>query len=190
MSKCAQPGCEKAGIHRCSTCLRELYCSGECQKVDWKSHKLICKSLKKLSHELQPYNEVTRIIDEMSNESQKKIDLDVRILNHLISYAEHQIGDRIPGKDYRERANGDRISTWNVLGLFMNTYRRLNSVYDTDKSFSTIDSDNLRFPNLEKMLEFLSPWSVNLNLDSTGRIDNLNEGEIEHLLIKSSDVEL
>jgi hypothetical protein len=185
MSKCARPGCDKAGIHRCSTCLLEFYCCNDCQKVDWKSHNLIRKSLKKLSHEVQPYNEVTRVIKEMINERQKKMDLDIRFLNHLISYAGHQFGDRIPGKDYRERANGDRIYNWDAeIGNLIPTYSELVDAYGRDESLSTIDRDNVLFPYLKKILELLRPWSVNLDLDSTGRIDNLNEGHIEYLLIK------
>jgi tetratricopeptide (TPR) repeat protein len=109
----------------------------------------------------------------------------------LISYAGHQIGDRIPGKDYRERANGDRISNWNTeIEMLIPTYSQLISMYDMDESLSTIDIDNLCFPYLEKMLELLRPWSVNLDLDPTGRIDNLDKGQIEHLLLSLSGTEL
>jgi hypothetical protein len=48
--------------------LREPYCSGDCQKGDWKFHKSICKILKKLSHQLQPYHEVLRVIEEILEE--------------------------------------------------------------------------------------------------------------------------
>jgi hypothetical protein len=114
MSKCALPGCVKAGINRCSICLREPYCSGECQKGDWKSHKLICKILKKLSLQLQPYQEAVRVINEILGERPKKIHLDIRVLGHLIVYAKHQFGDRVPGKAYPERKKGHRISNWKV----------------------------------------------------------------------------
>jgi tetratricopeptide (TPR) repeat protein len=127
----------------------------------------------------------------MRNERQKKIDLDIRFLNHLISYAGHQFGDRVPGKDYRERANGDRISNWNAeIGTLIPSYRQFYSVYQRDESLSTIDSDNLCFPYLEKMLELLRPWSVNLDLDSTGRIDILDKEQIAHLLVSSIETEL
>jgi hypothetical protein len=30
----------------------------------------------------------------------------------LISYAEHQLGDRVPGKYFLRRGNGERINNW------------------------------------------------------------------------------
>jgi hypothetical protein len=99
MSKCARSDCVRAGINRYSICLREPginrysiclrepYCSGEYQKGDWKSHKLICKTLKKLSFQLQHYQEVARVIKEIRGERPKKTQLDMRVLNHLLSYA-------------------------------------------------------------------------------------------------------
>jgi hypothetical protein len=68
MSNCARPGCINEGINKCSLCLREHYCSGECQKGDWKIHKNICKSLEKLSLHLQPYHKVVEVIEEISLE--------------------------------------------------------------------------------------------------------------------------
>jgi tetratricopeptide (TPR) repeat protein len=109
----------------------------------------------------------------------------------LISYAGHQFGDQIPGKDYRERANGDRISNWNAeTAILIPTYRQLVDVYQRDESLSTINRDNLCLPNFEKILELLRPWSVNLDLDSTGRIDKLVKGQIDYLLLTSLEMEL
>jgi hypothetical protein len=114
MSNCARPGCLKSGINRCSICLREPYCSGECQKLNWKSHRLICKTLKKLSHQLQPYRVVIRLIEEIIGITLKTNQLKMRLLEYLISYAVHQFGDRVPGKDYRERENGERVNNYVV----------------------------------------------------------------------------
>jgi hypothetical protein len=66
MSKCARPGCCELGLNRCSICLREPYCSADCQKEDWKLRRQICKVLKKLSHQFQPYQDVVRIIQEIN----------------------------------------------------------------------------------------------------------------------------
>jgi hypothetical protein len=127
--------------------LREPYCSGECQKGDWKSHKLICKTLKKLSLQLQPYQEVASVIEEIRGKRPKKTQLDIRLLGHLISYAEHQFGDRVPGKAYRERGNGDHIDNWNVeIEIMIPIYVDLVNVYLADESLSMIDSNNVLFP--------------------------------------------
>jgi endogenous inhibitor of DNA gyrase (YacG/DUF329 family) len=125
MSKCARPGCLKLGINRCSISLREPYCSGDCQKIDWKAHKPICKTLKKLSNQLQPYREVVQLFNEELN----KVELNVRVSKHLVSYAEYRFGDKVPGKDYRERENGERIDNWTV------EIRILTFIYDRLANF-------------------------------------------------------
>lgn len=81
----------------------------------------------KLSHELQSYQEVHRLQLEIRKEtplsqllpeysplpeSIKMRELNSRVLAHLTSYAEHQLGNRVPGKDYRQRENGERITNW------------------------------------------------------------------------------
>ncbi|KII85003.1 hypothetical protein PLICRDRAFT_45856 [Plicaturopsis crispa FD-325 SS-3] len=50
---CARPGCGKVeteanGFKRCSACMRACYCSSECQKMDWKTHKPACRERKQL----------------------------------------------------------------------------------------------------------------------------------------------
>jgi hypothetical protein len=40
---CGNPSCDKAGIHLCSGCGEEIYCSKDCQKNHWNSHKLACQ---------------------------------------------------------------------------------------------------------------------------------------------------
>jgi hypothetical protein len=96
MSECARPGCLQSGINRCSICLREPYCSGNCQKADWKAHKSICKTLKKLLYQLQPYLETVQLIEEILDEDFKEVELKGRVLKLLVSYAEYQFGNRVP----------------------------------------------------------------------------------------------
>jgi hypothetical protein len=138
--------------------LRELYCSGECQKGDWKFHKSICKILKKLSHQLQPYHEVLRAIKEILEEIPKKNKQQtLRVLGHLLSYADHQFGDRILGKSYRERGNGERIDNWKVeIGTLVPIYNKFITTYKNDDSgdLSRMVGDNLAFPYMEICLSF------------------------------------
>jgi hypothetical protein len=109
MSECARPGCCKPGGSSCSVCVREQYCSSSCQKSDWKIHKPMCLILKKLSKTLQPYHEVTRLIDDILKSKKGN---ECRVVEHLLSFAEHQFGKGVPGNHYRERDDGDRISNW------------------------------------------------------------------------------
>jgi hypothetical protein len=187
VSQCALPACFKKGANRCSICLRESYCSGECQKVDWKFHKLICKILKKLSDGFQPYHEVSRVIDEILDEMPENKELGIRILGHLISYAERQFGNRILGKAYRERNSGERIDNWGVeIKILVRIYDDLISIYKDDESLTTIGTDDLILPYYEKMLNLLKPWSEVVNLDNTSRTVSLDKDQMNHILMTFS----
>jgi hypothetical protein len=164
------------GVNRCSICLREPYCSCKCQKEDWKSHKCICKTLKKLSLKLQPYQEVKRVFDETIAARPEKLQLDRRVLVHLISYGEHQLGDRVPGKNCRERSNGDRMDNYQVeIALLGMTYNRLVNVNKDDQSLGEIGCGNLNLSLYERLHDLLSPWWVEQESGWT-----IKQGEINH----------
>jgi hypothetical protein len=59
--ECSTPGCYQTGTQGCSACLREIYCSAECQKTDWKSHKAICRLFKMMPDTLLPFSHVKSI---------------------------------------------------------------------------------------------------------------------------------
>lgn len=40
--RCSRPGCAEHGRNSCSSCNNEDYCSTDCQKQDWKIHKIMC----------------------------------------------------------------------------------------------------------------------------------------------------
>jgi hypothetical protein len=147
--------------------------------------------LKKLSHQLQPYQEVIRVINEICPEKQNNKHLERRVLKHLIAYAEHQFGDRVEGLAYRERENGDRKDNWDVeIQFLFPIYDTLISVYENDESLSEIAGDDLKFPYYEKMLDLLRPWSASINLNSTRLRDSLSGDQINHTLMMSSSIEL
>jgi hypothetical protein len=182
MPKCARPCCVQIGMSRCSTCLREAYCSGECQKADWKAHKLICKTLKKLSNQLQPYRDVLNMINEIL-EALEKVQRNVRVLDHTLSYALFQFGDRVEGKSYRERWNGDQISNWIVeMGNLQIIYSRLIGVYFNDQSLSTIIKNSMVTPYLEKVRQLLIPWSILIDSDDTNVTNVINKDETNTVL--------
>jgi hypothetical protein len=190
MSKCARPGCCELGLNRCSICLREPYCSADCQRIDWKMHKLICKTIKKLSHQLQPYKDVVQRIQEINLETQKNIHLNRRVLKCSIAYAEHQFGDRVEGLAYRERENGERLDNWEAdIQILFHIYYTLVITYLNDESLTIIDRDDLIFPYYEKMLDLLRPWSASINLNSTSLRDSLTGDKINYILNISSTIE-
>jgi hypothetical protein len=151
---------------------------------------LICKTSKKLSNRLQPYQEVVRVIEEIREERPKKIQLDIRVLKYLISYAEHQFGNRVTGRAYRERKNGEHIDNWNVeIEIVIPIYGDLVDVYRRDESLSMIDSYNFQFPYYEKMLDLLRPWSSKLDSNQISQIDNLDKYQTNSLLDLLSQTE-
>jgi hypothetical protein len=163
--------------------------------VDWKAHKLICKTLKKLSHQLQPYREVVRLIGEILDEKfdREKLDekLDARVLKQLLSYAEYQFGNRVPLRVYYERDNGERIDNWTVeIKLLIRICIKLANLYIADESLGMIGRNDLRFPLYEKMLDLLRPWSADLNSDSTVRIDSMTENQMNEISYQSSSIEI
>ena len=46
---CSNPSCDKPGKMTCSGCGEETYCSKECQKAHWPTHKTTCKTASKKS---------------------------------------------------------------------------------------------------------------------------------------------
>jgi hypothetical protein len=139
-------------------------------------------NIKETYQQIQPYREVTRLIDEIGNSKKEK---DVRILGHLLSYAEYQFGKGVPGKHYREREDGERISNWEVeIIILKRIITTLAGLYGGNGSLSIIDRDNMAFPYLERMLSILNSWVINLDSDSSSGVDSLSKDQIDALLDK------
>jgi tetratricopeptide (TPR) repeat protein len=147
--------------------------------------------LKKLSHQLQLYHEVLRVIQEIREGISKKSKQQTfRVLGHLLLYAGYQFGDRILGKSYRERGNGERINNWRVeVGILVPIYFDFILIYEKDESLSMMTRDNLVLPYNEKMLELLRPWSAYLDSNRTSQIDSLDEDQINYTLAYFTQIE-
>jgi hypothetical protein len=142
--------------------------------------------LKQFSNDLQPYREVAKIIREIIEAPEKSPVEDRRLFKHVLYYAQFQFGDRLPGKSYRQRANGSQITNWAVdFGFFHEIYSRIGESYANDTSLGRIVQANNMIPYVEKQLEVLTPWSV--LIDSDCHIDSLNKDEINQVLILLSD---
>jgi tetratricopeptide (TPR) repeat protein len=123
---------------------------------------------------------VTRLIDEILDSKKGK---DIRILEHLLSYAEYQFGKGVAGEHCRKREDGDRISNWIVeIEILNEIIATVADLYMQNKSLSTIDRNNMAFPYLERSLSVLNPWLINLDSDSGNGIDSLSKDQIDRLL--------
>jgi hypothetical protein len=141
----------------------------------------MCPILKKLSTQLQPFHELIPIKDEILISKNGK---DVRVLEHLLSYLEHQFGKKSTGIDYRERGNGERISNWEVEVLIFNIYIDLADLYFQDSSMSVIRRHEMSFASLERSLSLLDPWLIQLDLDASNQTDSRNDHRMNHILKK------
>jgi hypothetical protein len=168
ISQCARPCCDKSAAEKCSACLKDFYCSGECQKLDWKKHKSFCKILKSLSNTFEPYSKVVEIIQLPLRAPEN-----LRVLKHVLTYAEFQFGERIPNQTYRERESGERMDNWTVeLDAMILIYMKFVNIYERNGSLSLIFKDNNTLPYYKKQLKILKPWSLCLNLDTVSQRDS------------------
>jgi hypothetical protein len=102
--------------------------------LDWKIHKLLYPILKKLFYKLQPFREVDQIVHEIQTSKKGSV---IRVLEHILSYAEYQFETEVAGKSYREREDGERMSNFEVdlrilYGIFFEllqqTIKRIPSI--------------------------------------------------------------
>jgi tetratricopeptide (TPR) repeat protein len=148
--------------------------------LDWKAHKSLCPILKKLPNKLQSFDEAVRIVEETLASNKGK---DIRVLEHLLSYADNQFGQQVEERDYRVRTDGERIANWDVdINILLKISTRLSDFHVEYLSLSPIIQDNKMFPHLERSLNILRPWMVILDSDASNQSNSLDIGEIDHLL--------
>jgi tetratricopeptide (TPR) repeat protein len=180
MFQCARPACKENAKSSCSGCGREHYCSGDCQKLDWKAHKSICLTLKKLSSKLQPFEDAFLIVKEMMSSTKGK---DLRVLNHLYSYAEHQFGNQVLGTMHRDRGDGQRINNWIADILILHDITcSIIEIYVTDKTIGDITVGNRVFPYLEKSISLLSPWLIYVDSDPSDPMEKLSTEQKNYVI--------
>jgi hypothetical protein len=187
MSHCARPDCQTAANSSCSGCDREQYCGSDCQKLDWKAHKSICPILKKLANKQQSYKKAVQSIDETlaSNKANN-----VRVLDHLLSYADYQFGQHVAGSKYRERSDGQRIDNWDVeIDILFLISKKISNIYVANPSLSTMIRDKKIYPYLEISLLILSPWMITIDTDANNQSSSLSFEQTNYLLRQSSLIE-
>jgi hypothetical protein len=187
--ECAKPGCEQKGFKACSACRREYYCTSECQKKDWKTHKIVCNMIKRMPDTLLPsFNDVLSVIQEVLGQTEAQIFKlgrkgYIRLLQHTATFAEHQFGKRIIGKTAYERDNGDSIDNFTVdLGVFFEVYKEIvDQMLLNDAGNNTKGCSAKTLPYLQKTLAVLEPWRIQISLSEEERIDILSEETIQRL---------
>lgn len=91
----------------------------------------MCPIVKKLVNKLQSKDEVTGVICEILDSRKGK---DVRVVGHLILYAEFQFKNRLAGRD------------WKVDKILYGINARIAGIYALGNSISDLICDEKRFP--------------------------------------------
>jgi tetratricopeptide (TPR) repeat protein len=152
---------------------------------------LICKVLKQLSNNLLPYREAVGEVIRVIGETHKATNLNkVRILKHLLPYAENQFGHRVPEKAYRERGDFERIDNYTVeIDMFIMILDGLVTWTLADKSLSLIQQNDMTLSYHEKILHLLKPWSACLDVDTASQAIRLDKDQIKRILQLLLDTE-
>jgi hypothetical protein len=125
------------------------------KKKNWKVHSDLCKMLKKFLNELQPYDQVKQVIIEAHEKC------NARILEHAIAYAHFQLGERVEGKAYRERQDGQQISNFEAeIHILMPLYSEIHAIFGDAATFRQLHQDNMMLSYVQKSLDLLRPWSL------------------------------
>jgi hypothetical protein len=103
----------------------------------------------------------------------------------VLSYAEYQFGEKVTGKAYRDREDGECISNFEVeVDTLHNINKRLTCLYTQENSTNRITRDNAAYPSLERSLNLLNPWLICLDSDNSNVVNSLTEAQ-SNLLLKN-----
>jgi hypothetical protein len=189
MTLCKKSGCHNYGNNTCSKCLKNFYCSRQCQIDDWKFHKIICCYIKD-STKLLSYSKLQAIASKIlgsvfdnspSNNIYKpgfeKNDI-VNILVFCVSYFEFQFDDIIKHNPSNMRGSTKELSYYVDIKLLYLLYDLLGMLY-----YSELDSNNTINHSLctsiyyfDKCLSIITYWQ------NKNKNKNKNNIEIEYFI--------
>jgi hypothetical protein len=207
MSVCARNGCDKIGKKACSACRKELYCCSECQKEDWKSHKIICNILKYMPNAVAAENMFNNVIiackkalnlteAQISKLGKKRY---MKLLERAESFAEHQFGEKIAGDAYyyRDQPMGRHCIRHKINAVEVDV-ECLNSIYirhaELNGSCDNNEADNVDdwaagvflikgIHYLKKSIAILEPWIFQLGLPASERTNLLVAEDVNNLFM-------
>jgi hypothetical protein len=181
MSKCGKQCCEGFKLKICSVCLVEGYCSVDCQKADWKTHKVLC-FLMKNENSLFPYEKICDIVEKLiklakfkeieNNDEKNKANRNksIKILEYGILFAKKQFGERTIGSLQRSFRFNSTITNIRVdLNVLIPVYQSLCDLYfPIDDTIPNINDSNITVDDCvnvikcyDNMLSILNYWDEN-----------------------------
>jgi hypothetical protein len=187
MLRCVRPDCDQIGTMGCSVCRKDYYCGGKRRKEDWKARKLICNQMKLMLEEQMPFKIVGLVVQEVTNVYYSDSQMAklgrrtyVRLLEHTVTFAEHQFGKRVVGKAAYERGNGKRLDNWEVeINLINSLHGNLGIKISTPDIGGTVKEINSNaIPIFHKSLALLEPWMRQIKLSEKERTNVLTEKKL------------
>lgn len=136
MSKlCKRPKCTRLGTSHCSACQSVWYCSVECQRANWKDHKITCGKELLSESELNVF--VMDAMDEASRlDPDDRTGRNISYLKGAVLYAEYQFAEQVPGECFRRLKNGVTFKNdwllFTLRDLLTETYIKQNTVASFD----------------------------------------------------------
>ena len=136
---CKRFNCGGAGTSHCSVCRNEWYCSVECQRADWKDHKITCGQKLLSEQEIDIF--IIRAMERASNlQRVEGKGGKIGFYKETIAFAEYQFGDRVPNESFRRRKDGVTYEKdWLLFGLrelLTETYIDLATVTSLDAALA------------------------------------------------------
>jgi hypothetical protein len=175
----------------CSACKGEYYCSPDCQKTDWKIHKILCKSMSNKVM-LMVLKEVNDLSLKMFGYARADRNIDFaqtapRIMLHTLSFAREHFGKRIVGKScHISKKNEFFINNWEVeIEIIEKLCFSIGDRYEvlhTNGKLYLETYRKLAFSNYEECLIILEPWHLQLDLPESDRVDRLPAHKRDHIL--------
>mmetsp|Transcript_11263 Transcript_11263/g.10893 ORF Transcript_11263/g.10893 Transcript_11263/m.10893 type:complete len:329 (+) Transcript_11263:104-1090(+) len=177
---CAKHGCNKMGSKLCSSCNDESYCSPECQKLDWKIHKIICS---KQSGQLLPFEEAMERFSKLVNESfGKSIENRLRILLYLQKFSEYQFEGFMDKPGSSRRTDGGNTSNDMVVDIkILNwIYFQLGTAYQPITKNGTRTEWTTALSYYEKSIKILEPYrqllmKLDFSIEGSNKTDDSDD---------------
>jgi hypothetical protein len=141
-----------------------------------------------LNDKLLTFSDIDSTVTELRTQAKnlKGTESETRILEHRLSFAEYQYGDRTI-ESYCER-EGNTVDNWNVdIIILYNTCDSLGKLFfdladHMDKNVSKENALKNAIHYYEKSLFLLEPWRLQLDSEENERVDMIDEAQIDEIL--------
>jgi tetratricopeptide (TPR) repeat protein len=152
---CQLRDCDKTGVSFCGRCGLSRYCSSQCQRADWKTHKAVCKKVGDpklldatvIKDKLQQYYALGR-----KYRAEKKLQKAIEVSENALEFTMEQLDVRNIGGGCRTKKNGDVVKEIYVILIYTN----LIEAFISEKSHASLNKAIARTIETRQLIE-MSP---------------------------------